>query len=280
MGTSTFDEIGYWSEIKLDIIREYAVAYSQILSVQTEPSFNHIYIDAFSGAGVNISRNTGEFVLGSPRNAILVKPPFKEYHYIDLNRRKIESLEDLASSHDNVFLYHGDCNKVMQEKIIPNVKYEDYRRALCILDPYGLDLDWDVIYKVGQKKTIEIFLNFPVADMNRNVLWRDATNVSNSQIERMNKFWGDNSWRDVAYVESPQKHLFGNKIQEKSSNETIANAFRKRLKNVAGFKHVPEPIAMKNSQNAIIYYLFFASPKPVAANIVKSIFDKYKKRAI
>ncbi len=116
--------------------------------------------------------------------------------------------------------------------------------------------------------------------MNRNVLWRDATNVSSSQIERMNKFWGDNSWRDVAYVESPQKHLFGNKIQEKASNETIANAFMKRLKNVAGFKHVPKPIAMRNSQKAIVYYLFFASPKPVAENIVKSIFNKYEDRMI
>jgi len=34
-----YDEIGYWSEIKLDIIREYAYAYSQILSSQTIPHF-------------------------------------------------------------------------------------------------------------------------------------------------------------------------------------------------------------------------------------------------
>lgn len=26
-----FDEIGYWSEIKLDIVREYATAYSTII---------------------------------------------------------------------------------------------------------------------------------------------------------------------------------------------------------------------------------------------------------
>lgn len=32
MTASLFDEIGYWSEIKLDIIREYAQAYSTILS--------------------------------------------------------------------------------------------------------------------------------------------------------------------------------------------------------------------------------------------------------
>ncbi|MEE9215446.1 MAG: three-Cys-motif partner protein TcmP [Thermodesulfobacteriota bacterium] len=278
MDTSKFDEIGYWSEIKLDIIREYAVAYSKILSAQTKPSFYHIYIDTFSGAGVNISRNTGDFVLGSPLNALSVEPPFREYHLIDIKKEKIESLDHLIGDREDVFLYQGDCNKIILEDIIPKVGYKDYRRALCILDPYGLHLDWDVVYNMGKEKSIEIFLNFPVADMNRNVLWRDATNVSESQIERMNKFWGDTSWENVAYVDSKQKHLFGNEIKEKTSNETIANAYRHRLKEVAGFKYVPMPIAMKNSQNAIIYYFFFASPKPVAENIVKSIFNKYEDR--
>src|SRR5258708_23647879 len=83
-----FDEIGYWSEVKLDIVREYASTYSAILSKQREPAFEHIYIDAFAGAGLNFSRTTGSFVPGSPLNAMLVQPPFKEYHLIDLNSVK------------------------------------------------------------------------------------------------------------------------------------------------------------------------------------------------
>jgi hypothetical protein len=36
-------------------------------------------------------------------------------------------------------------------------------------------------------KTVEMFLNFPVADMNRNVFWRrDVDNVDPGDIERMN----------------------------------------------------------------------------------------------
>ena len=64
----------------------------------------------------------------------------------------------------------------------------------------------------------------------------------------------------------------------KSDNEAIAEAFRTRLKRVAGFQNVPKPIAMRNSQNAIVYYLFFASHKPVAESIVKDIFRKYAGR--
>jgi len=32
---------------------------------------------------------------------------------------------------------------------------------------------------------------------------------------------------------------------------------------------------MRNSNNAIVYYLYFASQKPIAAHIVKDIFKKY-----
>ena len=32
-----FDEIGYWSELKLEIIKKYAAAYSKILAAQRDP---------------------------------------------------------------------------------------------------------------------------------------------------------------------------------------------------------------------------------------------------
>jgi hypothetical protein len=48
-------------------------------------------------------------------------------------------------------------------------------------------------------KSIEIFLNFPVMDINMNVLKHDQSKVDQEQIDRMNAFWGDESWRDVAY---------------------------------------------------------------------------------
>ena len=161
---------------------------------------------------------------------------------------------------------------------IPKVDYKNYRRALCILDPYGLHLDWSVIYTAGRMKSIDIFLNFPVADINRNVLWRNPEQVPQYQVDRMTRFWGDDSWREIAYEESPQMSLFGDQDNQKVSNDAVAEAFRKRLNTVAGFGCVPKPIAMRNTQNAIVYYLFFATQKSVANHIVKDIFEKYENR--
>lgn len=127
-------------------------------------------------------------------------------------------------------------------------------------------------------RSVEIFLNFPVVDMNRNVLWHKPEEVSPGQVERMSRFWGDESWRNIAYTPSQQKTLFGQREEQKEPIEKVVEAYRERLTQVAGFQYVPQPIAMRNKQNVVIYYLFFASQKPVAGNIVKYIFDKYRDR--
>jgi three-Cys-motif partner protein len=268
-----FDEIGKWSELKLEILKKYAVAYSTILSAQTKASLFHVYIDAFAGAGKHLSKATQEFVPGSPLNALSVEPQFREFHLIDIAPEKIENLRELVGSREDVYIYQGDCNEILLKDVFPRVRYDQYRRGLCVLDPYGLHLDWNVISTAGQMKSLDVFLNFPVQDMNRNVFWKDPEGVDEAQIRRMNLFWGDESWRNIVY--ETKWNLF--KVPEKEPNEVIAEAFRRRLKEVAGFDRVPEPLAKENSKGAILYYLFFASQNSTAEKIAREIFAKYRK---
>lgn len=267
-----FDEISYWSEVKHNIIKDYASEYSKILSAQTSPKLCHVYIDAFAGAGKHISRRTGALVSGSPEYALRVEPSFCEFYFIDLDRMKAESLRGMTAGRKDVFVYEGDCNDILLEQVFPKARFEEYRRGLCLLDPYGLHLTWNVIQAAGAMRSLEVFLNFPVADMNRNVLWRNPEGVDEADIARMTAFWGDDSWRKIAYVTTG--NFFGD--PEKEDIEVVAEAFRKRLLTIAGFGYVPKPIPMRNSKGAIIYYLFFASQKPVAEKIVKHIFNIYR----
>lgn len=266
-----FDEIGYWSEVKLDIVRDYASAYSRILNSKKLP---HIYVDAFAGAGQHISRHTGDFVPGSPLNALNVSPPFREYHFIDLNADRVEHLRRITADNRTVRVYEGDCNDILMEQIFPTLEFESYRRALCLLDPYGLDLRWEVILRAGRLGTIDMFLNFPVMDMNRTALWRNPERVRPELAQRMTRFWGDDSGRQAAY--STSGNLF--EIPEKEPNESIVQAFRERLTRVAEFKRVPDPLPMRNSNGATVYYLYFASQVGVAENIVMDIFTRHSRR--
>ena len=86
------DEIGYWSEVKLDIVKKYASAYSEIMNKQSFIK-GYYYIDGFAGAGVHLSKSTGKPVPGSPVNALHITPPFTRYYFIDLTRQ-LKQLEE------------------------------------------------------------------------------------------------------------------------------------------------------------------------------------------
>jgi three-Cys-motif partner protein len=272
--TLQLDEIGYWSEIKLDMICEYASAYSVIMA--TQPLIRrHVYVDAFAGAGTHVSKATGETVSGSPVNAMAIHPPFSELHLIDLDGTRTAELRRLAADDPRVRVYEGDCNEILLRDVFPRCRFEDYRRALCLLDPYKLNVNWEVLLAAGQMKSVDVFYNFMIMDANMNVFMRDSSKVAPEQAARMDAVWGDNSWRTAAYRQA--EDLFGT-VEEKATNEDIAEAFRKRLESVGEFAYVPKPIPMRNSRGATVYYLYFATAKAVAAKIVSDIFNKYRDR--
>jgi len=261
------DKLGPWSISKLDIIQKYANAYGKIISVFR---LHPVYIDGFSGCGSHVDRATGEPVEGSPLRALDIRPRFEEFHFIDVDRGKLDVLRAAVGDCADVFLYNEDANEALL-RIIPTVKYSEFKRALCVLDPYGLDLDWKVLVATAKQRTVEIFFNFSIMDINRNVLRHDRDSVSQNQYERMMRAWGDDSWKQELF--STHDNLFGD--SEKVDNWTVAKAFQKRLHDVAGFDYVPEPVAMRNGKNAVLYFWFFASQNATGAKIAKDIFKHY-----
>src|SRR6478752_244174 len=190
------DKVGDWSELKLEILKKYAGAYTRILRGN---KLHPIYIDGFAGAGQHVSRRTKELIPGSPLNALNIDPPFEEFYLIDLQQERVDNLQKLTAEKKNVHIYSGNSNALLVSEIFPRIRYQEYKRALCVLDPYGLHLDWKVIKVAAELSTIEIFLNFPLMDMNMNVLWWHPEATTQENITRMNNFWGDDSWRDAAY---------------------------------------------------------------------------------
>jgi three-Cys-motif partner protein len=233
-----------------------------------------IYIDAYAGPGYHLSKTSGELVEGSPLIALNTSPPFHEYHFIDTESRRAKQLRELAGERADVFVYSEDCNRVLLREVFPRANYGDYRRALCLLDPYNINLTWQVIEAAGKARSVEIFMNLMIMDINRNAMRRNPDKSIQSKMDQLSRLWGDNSWKEAGYV--TDRNLFNE--PEKVSNEEFAEAFRRRLEKKAGFKYVPTPMPMKTKSNSTIYYLYFASQKPAAANIVNDIFDKYRKK--
>ncbi len=271
------EAIGTWSEIKLQIIREYASAYTTILKEQPWCR-GYAYIDAFAGGGQFVSKSDHDgLIIGSPLNALNIQNKFAEYHFIDIDPQKIDKLEELTADRPErgaIHFYTGDANMKVPQEILPNFQYDSFKRALCILDPYGVDIEWTTIAKIGQSKTMDVYLNFPLMDINRNAARRVIELSDPNQGEKLTRIWGDDPWKELAYT--LQERLFDEPVLVKiKGNETLKRSFMARLKNKAGFSYVPEPILMRNQQGGPLYFLFFSSHKPVAQEIAQYIFHKW-----
>jgi three-Cys-motif partner protein len=94
--TFKFDEVGHWSEIKLEIVEKYGTAYTS--AFRNARNLKKYYIDAFSGAGVHVSKRTKEAIEGSPARALKVQPPFDGFYFIDMDADKTAYLKKLCGS--------------------------------------------------------------------------------------------------------------------------------------------------------------------------------------
>jgi three-Cys-motif partner protein len=186
-----FDEIGNWSELKLEIVEKYGAAYTNAFRNAT--SLKKYYIDAFSGAGVHVSKRTKEQIEGSPARALKVSPPFDGFYFINLDEDKTAHLKRLCEGRGDVHIHTGDASAYLTKELLPTIQFRKFNRALCLLDPYGLHLGWEVMLQAGQSQAVDMFLNFPVMDMNRNAIWRSPERVPQEGVDRMTRFWGDDS---------------------------------------------------------------------------------------
>jgi hypothetical protein len=70
-------------------------------------------------------------------------------------------------------------------------------------------------------------------------------------------------------------NLFGDADQERTKNRDLVDAYCMRLRELAGFGFVADPLPMRNSRKAVVYYLVFAGSNKTSWRIVQDIYRKY-----
>jgi three-Cys-motif partner protein len=140
-------------------------------------------------------------------------------------------------------------------------------RGVVFLDPFGMQVPWKTISDIGDTGALEIFLNFPLGMAIQRLLKRDAK-FSSRERARLDEYFGDPGWFDVAYPES--RGLFES-IRAKAPNaeELLVKWYRNRL--AALFGYVSEAYLVRNSHGGHLYFLVFAGPNKTGAKIANDI---------
>jgi len=268
------DTVGQWSIEKLGLLKKYLAAYVNILKGQSWCR-GYEYIDAFAGTGKPKTRDEQQFVDGSPRIALSLRPAFTQYHFIEQSNWRLARLKKVQEEFPNhsISIYHGDCNTILREQILPQLSQASKKRAIGFIDPFGMQFELETMAHIAEVKTIEIFLNFPIKAINRGVLRKHPELVPNAAQERLNRFWGTNDWLLDFYEED--ETLFGSvSVKRDLSGKELGAVFKKRLEQI--FTHCTNPILITNSKNSPLYCLIFAGHNATGKKIAQDVFARHE----
>jgi len=168
---------GYWTGLKLILVRYYMPGYLNILA----PRRRIAYVDLFAGPGLNLigRGNTLIPIPGSPLLPWVMTGTVHQFDSIILNEFKSEYVEALKirvghyNTSNRIFIHEGDANVFVSE--LPIVL--DKRRiqhCLVFIDPEGLDFKFKSLEKLIYNTKCDVIINFPSAGLIRNLVQPDA----------------------------------------------------------------------------------------------------------
>lgn len=267
---------GDWTKEKLTIIEDYLQFYVNALSKQ---KVQLIYIDAFAGSG-KTELQSGETIDGSA--LISLKYNFDKYYFIELDEERSRCLNEEINTRfhekkDKVKVITGDSNSELK-KLFRSLTV--YQRGVMFLDPYAMELEWDVLETAKQTNILDIWYLFPLNALTRNLYKKMSMPIATKN--KVTQILGTNEWEKELYHQSAQLSIFGDEPLERVNFDRLVDFVRQRLIN--SFPYVsPQSRMLKNSNNSPMFILFFImtnkSGKAIGSGskVVTDIFNKLDK---
>ncbi|MGQ0562559.1 MAG: three-Cys-motif partner protein TcmP [Gemmatimonadota bacterium] len=137
---------------------------------------HRVYIGLYSGAGRAVLRDSGEIVETSALGVIRLDPGFTRYIFVDQSRDCISALHariDALGLNRDVTYIREDVNRAVPQILaaIPRFtgKPGDGLLGLCFVDPFRVDLNFDVIRRLSRFR-IDFLIMLPFGfDVRRNL---------------------------------------------------------------------------------------------------------------
>jgi three-Cys-motif partner protein len=257
---------GPWTQIKLELLRRYLVAFNTALQYKPYPAnpFRRIYIDAFAGTGeceITSDEHTVESIAGSAKIALEVKPAFDEIHLIDLNEVHVAELQQLAAGRGSDVHVHREDANVAIDTILGQIDWKRSRGVL-FLDPYGMNVPFTTLQRAAKTRALDVWYLFPLSAVYRQAA-NDFAKIDDSKLAALDSVLGTRSWREAFYQTEGQDNLLGAppRLVRVADPEDIAAFVKARLAGVfPGW--VSDPLYLRSSKGAPLFALFCCISNP------------------
>jgi three-Cys-motif partner protein len=223
-----------------------------MVSMKNRPWSAFNYIDLQAGPGKN--RIGEDVLLGSPLIALNVNPPFTHYWFNELDQDYVSALQKRISQSSlasRVHFLQCDVNEAV-DKVVTSIERmdKDAKTAgtwstfnITFLDPEGLEINWETVEKLARIQRMDMIINFSTGGINRNL----------HQPDVIDRYFGNQEWREQVTASQPTLR-----------RRQFINVYRKQLERFGYYISTDDSIgyhdiSMRNSKNAEVYSLVFAS---------------------
>lgn len=216
---------------------------------------------------------------GSVRRALGVEPQFDHYVFIEKDKKRFAELEEIKLEFPSrdIRVANEDANEFLRKWCR---KFNSSKsRAVVFLDPFGANVDWDVIKLIAKTKAIDLWLLFPLFAVNR-MLIKDQK-PPKAWADRLTQIFGSADWENEFYTSNKDQFpLFEDErfemIVKVADAQKISDFFTHRLANE--FTAVAKPLILYNSRRSPLYLFCFAAGNekgaPTALRIAEHILEQ------
>ena len=216
-------------------------------------------------------------------SAILsLKYDFDEYYFMEIDADRLNNLQetikkDYPDKYDKVRFINGDSNNKLKE-ILKKITVKD--RCFMFLDPYALELDWEVIEGISRSSCggIDLWYLFPLNAISR-VIPKDRRKLTVNE-KLITKILGTEEWENTLYEVDNQINLWGEtnkkRVEYNKLIEFIMNRFKKLFPYVFN-----DEILLKNSyKSSPLFLLCFmmTNKSDNAVNLADRLVKGVKKK--
>jgi len=279
---------GPWTEKKLEAFSKYVWSYLVIM--KKYPHWETIYFDGFVGSGTREKNESSELYLqleiteeeeriykGAAERVLDLEEThsFNYYYFIDKDKESLKKLENklCAKFKDKNMVFRSEDANDQLIELSKALKKKDYA-ALILLDPFGMQLDWNSIEQLKETRS-DVWILVPTGVIINRLLDKKGKLKFSDKLE---SFFGlpIDEIKSYFYNEQKVQTLFGEEeIITKVSKpiEKIARLYASRMKTI--WKYVTDkPLVLPNKNGVPLFHFVFASNNPSALKIAKQIIQK------
>ena len=288
---------GPWTEQKLDAFEKYVKAYLIIMNKNRDKfGWELIYFDAFAGSGsreleqkkenrdklFDITIEDETVYRGAAERVVnMDMRGFDFYYFIESDEAAKSELEQRlkpinAEKNLDLRFRSGDANEYLR-KLAETMKSDTKFHSLTMIDPFGMQVNWESIEQLKGTKT-DLWILIPSGVIINRLLYQSG---KLPYIEKLVSFFGlsEAEIKEHFYKKHTSWGLFDIEDEVQKVPEPfqkIAEVYIQQLGTI--FRHVtPKPLVLLNSRNIPIYHFAFASNNATALKIANEIIGRKNK---